>query len=113
MREVFSANFGSPEEYDRTVVGDVVNVASRIEEGLQKIRYRCSLYARIHICYKHKTDYRPAAYVSLKAKRKSFEIFELFSSKKEVVKWKNYTKKILEESVVDELNAEYAKVKIL
>jgi class 3 adenylate cyclase len=101
-------NFGTSQKIDRTLVGDTVNIASRIE-GLTKeffVDILCS-----NEFYERNKDYpyvRPAGYAQLKGKEKKVLIYEIFGhNKPEVVEWKLSTIKTLNEVVELELAGKY------
>lgn len=106
---MLQANFGSSEKLDRTLVGDTVNVASRLE-SITKI------FAVDVLCSKEFVDlfpdydyFRPAAYVLLKGRKKKSLVFEMFEhNASEVVQWKIYSRPFINEAIELELNAKYS-----
>jgi class 3 adenylate cyclase len=85
-------NFGSQQKYDRTLVGDTVNVASRLESITRN-------FAVDVLCSKEFVDqiadqasFRPAGYVLLKGKQKKSLVYEMFGHNlPQVIEWKRST----------------------
>jgi class 3 adenylate cyclase len=106
---MLSANFGSEQKLDRTLVGDTVNVASRLESITKQLRadVLCSQeFIDQHPDYQF---YRPAGYVQLKGKSKRSLVFEIFEdSPEDVIAWKQSTVSELYKLISLELDGRYA-----
>ena len=106
--QVLLANFGSKHKIDRTVTGDIVNTAARLE-GTTK-----SLAVDV-LCTKEFLDklgdyefYRPGGYVLFKGMSKKSLVYELFQHNSEPVReWKISTRSKLFEAVELELTGDY------
>ncbi len=105
---MLSANFGSSQKLDRTLVGDSVNVASRLETitRLFSVDVLCSKeFIELQSSYQY---CRPAGYVLLKGRQKKSLVYECFEHQPpQVVEWKISTKPSISEAVELELNARY------
>jgi class 3 adenylate cyclase len=105
---MLSANFGSLRKYDRTLVGDPVNVASRLETITRQfsVDILCSKeFIDLQSNYKF---YRPAGYVMLKGRTKKSLVYEVFEHHPQsVVEWKISTVPKLLEAIELELAGKY------
>ncbi len=105
---MLAANFGSAHKLDRTMIGDTVNVASRLETitRMFNVDVLCSKeFVDLQPDYRF---FRPAAYVLLKGKTKKSLVYELFGHNlPEVVEWKEFTKPYILEVIDLELNGQY------
>lgn len=111
--EVLAANFGSKYKLDRTIVGDAVNVASRLD-GLSKaykVDVVCtqSFIEQIKSC----SNFRPLDIVKVKGKSEELTVFEIFSHASDRVKmYKLATKPVLEKMIENQKLKQYKKCKI-
>lgn len=80
--EVISGNIGSPGRMDRTVIGDTVNVASRLE-GMSKLgRYTCVIISRSTLeLVKEQIEVERLAETAVKGKTSAVEMFEVIRLK--------------------------------
>jgi class 3 adenylate cyclase len=107
--DMLSANFGSSKKLDRTLVGDTVNVASRLESitRLFQVDILCSK----EFCDQVSTSYkflRPAAYLQLKGRSKKSLVYEAFEHAPPTTKkWKQKTVKEFERLIDLELAGEF------
>lgn len=106
---MLAANFGSTEKLNRTMVGDTVNVASRLESITKNFVVDVIVsreFVEMHPDYPY---FRPTGYVLLKGKAKKSLVFEMFEHNlSEVVEWKLSTKPLLEIAIQLELDEKYA-----
>jgi len=101
-------NFGSQQKYDRTLVGDTVNVASRLESITRN-------FALDVLCSREFVDqlsdqkmFRPAGYVLLKGKQKKSLVYEMFGHNlPQVIAWKQSTVRHLLRIIDLELSGQY------
>jgi|GEM_PF-1913083 len=101
-------NFGSQQKYDRTLVGDTVNVASRLESITRN-------FALDVLCSREFVDqlsdqkmFRPAGYVLLKGKQKKSLVYEMFGHNlPQVIAWKQSTVPHLLRIIDLELSGQY------
>jgi class 3 adenylate cyclase len=105
---MLSANFGSDMKLDRTLVGDTVNVASRLESITKELQadVLCTQeFIDQHPDYEY---YRPTGYIKLKGRSKKALVFEIFEDNpKEVVAWKQSTIPVLEKLISMELEGRF------
>lgn len=105
---MLSANFGSNQKLDRTMVGDTVNVASRLEAITRTLAVDvlCSQeFVEQHPSYQY---FRPAGYVLLKGRQKKSLVYEMFEHNlPEVVAWKVGTRQVLPTVIDLELTGHY------
>jgi class 3 adenylate cyclase len=105
---MLAANFGSNQKLDRTLVGDTVNVASRLETITRAfaVDVMCSReFVDQHPGYQY---FRPAGYVLLKGRQKKSLVYELFEHNlPEVVAWKASTRPTLLKVIDLELHGQY------
>ncbi|MCB0404658.1 MAG: hypothetical protein KDD51_07705 [Bdellovibrionales bacterium] len=105
---MLSANFGSSHKIDRTLIGDPVNVASRLETITRQ-------FAVDILCSKEFVDllhdyqfYRPAGYVLLKGRAKKSLVYEVFEHHPPaVIEWKLSTRAKIMEAIKLELAEKY------
>ncbi|MDD9952667.1 MAG: adenylate/guanylate cyclase domain-containing protein [Zetaproteobacteria bacterium] len=106
--KLLKANFGSIEKLDRTLFGDVVNTAQRVENMTKelKVDVLCTRdYVEELEGYPH---CRPAGYIGLKGKTKKMLLYEIFGhNSAKVIAWKTYTKTFFEQIVELELSGQY------
>lgn len=98
--EVLSANFGSKQKFDRTIVGDIVNIGSRLEQ-LTKTYFVDILVTETfmnRVLEKRNVDtYRIVDEVYVKGKTRPIVVYEVFGhNNSEVYDFKISTKKDLE-----------------
>jgi len=76
--EVIAGNIGSPGRMDRTVIGDTVNVASRLE-GMSKLgRHTCVIISRSTLeLVRHHVEVEQLAETAVKGKTTVVEMFEV------------------------------------
>jgi class 3 adenylate cyclase len=76
--EVIAGNIGSPGRMDRTVIGDTVNVASRLE-GMSKLgRHTCVIISRATLdLVEEKIEVEQLAETAVKGKTSAVEMFEV------------------------------------
>ncbi len=107
--KMLAANFGSEMKFDRTIVGDTVNVASRLETITKAfaVDVLCSFeFVHMHQGYQY---FRPAGYVLLKGRKSKSLVYELFEHNiPEVIDWKISTKPHLARAVELELEGKYS-----
>jgi hypothetical protein len=105
---MLTGNFGSRQKADRTMVGDTVNVASRLETITR-------VFAVDVLCSKEFVDrnpsygyFRPAGYVLLKGRQKKTLVYEMFEHNlPDVVAWKISTRPMILEVIELELQGRY------
>ncbi len=99
--EVLSGNFGSETKLERSVIGDVVNIASRLEQLTKD--YGCQVIAD-HSFIKQVTNYpfaRPIGIEYLKGKSKTVLLFEIFEHAQiSEIKYKMASKWVLQEALL-------------
>ena len=80
--EVIAGNIGSPGRMDHTVIGDVVNVASRLE-GMSKLgRHTHVIISRSTLdLVKDSIEYVRLEETAVKGKAEAVEMFEVISSR--------------------------------
>lgn len=105
---MLSANFGSSHKIDRTLIGDPVNVASRLENITRQFSVDI-LCSKEFIDLQHGYEYyRPAAYVLLKGRAKKSLVYEVFEHHPpQVIEWKISTKPKIMEAIKLELDGKY------
>lgn len=81
--DVLGGNIGSQEKADPTVIGDAVNLASRLEALTRTYGVDILIGARANELIRDEFDLRSVALVQVKGKSKPVEIFTLIGSKKE------------------------------
>jgi adenylate cyclase len=81
--DVLGGNIGSQEKADPTVIGDAVNLASRLEALTRTYGVDILVGARANELIRDEFDLRSVALVQVKGKSKPVEIFTLIGSKKE------------------------------
>lgn len=112
--DVLAANFGSKYKLDRTIVGDVVNVASRFDSltKLYKVDVICGQSFVEQLVDFH--EYRPLDIVKVKGKTESLAIYEIFShASDKVKKYKMFTKPYYTQALELQNNQNYLKSKEL
>lgn len=112
--DVLAANFGSKYKLDRTIVGDVVNVASRFDSltKLYKVDVICGQSFIEQLTDFH--EYRPLDIVKVKGKSEALVIYEIFShASDKVKKYKMFTKRYFAQALEFQTNKEYLKSKEL
>ena len=80
--DVLGGNIGSQEKADPTVIGDAVNLASRLEALTRTYGVDILVGARASELIRDEFDLRSVALVQVKGKTKPVEIFTLIGSKK-------------------------------
>ena len=111
--EVLAANFGSKYKLDRTIVGDAVNVASRLD-GLSKA-YKVDVICTQSFIeqIKNYNEFRPLDIVKVKGKSEELTVYEIFSHASErVKKYKLSTKPILEKMIENQKLYNFEKCKL-
>ena len=81
--DVLGGNIGSQEKADPTVIGDAVNLASRLEALTRTYAVDILVGARASELIRDEFDLRSVALVQVKGKSKPVEIFTLIGAKKE------------------------------
>ena len=76
--EVLSANYGSYEKLDRTIVGDAVNISSRLEAATKNYKVNILVDHSFISQLKGYENFRPLGYIQLKGKRDKTMIYEIF-----------------------------------
>ncbi|MEZ4743264.1 MAG: adenylate/guanylate cyclase domain-containing protein [Bdellovibrionota bacterium] len=113
--EVLSANFGSQHKLDRTIVGDPVNVGSRLEQ-LTKI-YDLDVIASEEFIKENKDSYpyyRLIDEVIVKGKTKPLKIFELFGHNHDaVIEYKLATKEQINTIIQHKINGDFEEARKL
>ena len=108
--QVLSANFGSRRKMERTVIGDVVNVAARLESLTKE--YETDIFASEEFISKldKYEAFRVVDYVTVKGRQEKIFVYELFSHNKDsVLHFKLQTKETLKEIIECKLIGEYKK----
>ena len=82
--DVLGGNIGSQEKADPTVIGDAVNLASRLEALTRTYPVDILVGASASELIRDEFDLRSVALVQVKGKTKPVEIFTLIGTKKEV-----------------------------
>lgn len=105
---MLSANFGSNHKIDRTLIGDPVNVASRLETITRQFEVDI-LCSKEFIDLQHDYQfYRPAGYVLLKGRAKKSLVYEIFEHHPPaVIEWKLSTRGKIMEAIKLELAGKY------
>ncbi|MEZ4749470.1 MAG: 7TM diverse intracellular signaling domain-containing protein [Bdellovibrionota bacterium] len=105
---MLSANFGSNHKIDRTLIGDPVNVASRLETITRQFSVDI-LCSKEFIDLQHDYQfYRPAGYVMLKGRAKKSLVYEIFEHHPPaVIEWKLSTRGKIMEAIKLELAGKF------
>ena len=105
---MLSANFGSSQKFDRTLVGDPVNVASRLENITRQFEVDILCSKEFVDTLKSPEFCRPAGYVLLKGRTKKSLVYECFEHQPaSVVKWKQSTRSGISQAIELELEGKY------
>jgi class 3 adenylate cyclase len=106
--EVLSANFGSRQKIDRTIVGDPVNIGARLEQLTKE--YRVDVLAMDEFVKQvdKGSSFRVLDHVMVKGRYRPVKIYEFYGHAcDEVIAYKNSTKRDLEEIVQLKIERNY------
>ena len=74
---VIAGNMGSPDLFDYTVLGDTVNLASRLEEANKQFGTRILISSSVYEKVAGKAEARPLGKISVKGKTEEVDVYEL------------------------------------